>query len=166
MSNTQDVKDYMEKQTQAIKEKLIGLEERISVLEQGITIGLKEMADQVRSMSGKIDKLEIHQGTANAHLENLVRETSKTSQILEKDLEMKKKKMEEEHLDKQERLKTRNKIADELWQTFKQPVANAITLLITALAVYIAWHWLDYKAPQVQHHVSPQVIPQGAPLPN
>jgi len=113
------------------------------------------------SLGGKMADLEREMGTMNAHLDNLVRETQVTNQLLREDMEDRKRaeieraqadaeerdwrrKMEERRLDRKEEVEddkraTARKLASEAWSIFKQPLGYLV-------AGIIAWFLIQHLA--------------------
>jgi len=120
----------------------------------GVETRLDELSDQIR-------RLEVQQGTTNAHLENVAREAAKTSAILEEDFAWRKQEANKAREDAKLRMTHRNKAISELWGTFKQPIANAITLILAAGAAYVAWAY--FSIPSTPVDVVEVEIEQVAP---
>ena len=130
----------------------------------------KEFERLRESFGSKMNELEMEMRTTNAHLDNLVRATEVTNELLREDMEDRRRqqehrqnveteerewrrKMEERQLDRREEVEDDNrnvmkKYLDEGWQVFKHPFGYLV-------AGIIFWILIRYFA------VSPQMLPQG-----
>ena len=146
-----------------------GMEREFQALREGQA---KEFAHLRETFNGRLGELEREMKSTNAHLDNLVRETVVTNQLLREDMEDRKKqqqlreeieredrewsrRMEERHLDRKEEIEddtrgTVKRYMDEFWGVFKQPFGYL-------LAGVIFWVVVRYFAvppttmtPQVQ----------------
>lgn len=159
---TERILDALEHSTRVTTEvigQIKGMEREFQALREAQA---KEFSHLRETFNGRLGDLEDEMKSTNAHLDNLVRETEVTNQLLREDMEDRKK--EQEHrrkvededrewrrtletrkLDRKEELEDDNrgiakKYADEAWGVFKQPFGYLVAgIIFWVLIQYFAF---------------------------
>jgi len=149
-----DALEHSTRVTTAVIGQVRGMEREFQALQEGQA---KEFAHLRETFNGRLGELEDEMKSTNAHLDNLVRETVTTNQLLREDMSDRKvaqehrRKLEDEERDWRRNMETRKldrkeeieddtrgvakKYMDELWGVFKQPFGYLVAGIIFFLLI-------------------------------
>jgi len=96
------------------------------------------LALRIQSLEGRLNDLADYHRAATATRDNIFREISKTSAILERDYQRRLDRDNKTHMETFERGRSRRAAAMELWTSFKGPITQAVTTILLAVAAYYA----------------------------
>lgn len=126
----------------------------LTEMKGSIRVVERALTELEESINDRMLRLESAMQSSNAHLDNIARESSRTNELLEEELRIRRerdeRREEQEREDRKERRddrkETKNLVvgaAREVWEISKQPFAY----LIAAAVAYFAWAWLQQSNP-------------------
>lgn len=115
-----------------------------SAMSQAALSKVEQVDGSLREMNVRMETMNDRLGTMNAHLENIGRESAKTTHILEEEAEARKERekyerdLEVRKLDRQEEVEDKTRAAylkffTEVWDIFRKPVGFLVTGVVAWL---------------------------------